>query len=575
MAVPDKPIILIVDDDAAALDTLEAALTRRYALDYRIVAHRSANQALDVLSRFEQRGEETALILADLWMPEMKGVELLGRAHQIAPGARRGLIVAWGDRHAAGAILEGCAFGQLDNYLLKPFTPPEVHLYPAITEFLAEWTRENRPPLEVVRVIAPEVSPRGHELRELLERNGISYGAYSSDSEEGRQLLTSLGLQACREPVVTTQTGQALCNPSNIQVADALGATSLRALHERSCDLAIIGAGPAGLAAAVYAASEGLRTLVIEREAVGGQAGTSSLIRNYLGFPRGISGAELAQRAYQQAWLFGAKYVFGRDAAALRVDGDRRIVTLSDGLELTARAVLIVTGATYRRLGIPSLDRFTGAGLFYTSMGADTRVMRDRTVAVIGGANSAGQAVVHLAEHAHKVVLLVRGSSLKARMSDYLIRELHRLPNVEIRLNTEAVAGEGGRTLERLVIRDRRTGAVETLPFEMVFALIGARPHTDWLGTQVVRDRYGFILTGRDLLDGMPAPARFETSVPGVFAAGDVRFGSAKRVASAVGEGAVAVQHIHEYLATLSEEKHPSIGVRSEVRVHPEQPVLH
>lgn len=268
-----EPIILIVDDDEAGLASLRDALVRRYALDYRIVAHRSAKQALDELARFQAQGRETALILADQWMPEMTGVELLGRAHRVAPGARRGLVVSWGDRRASSAILEGCAFDQLDNYLLRPFTPPEVHLYPAVTEFLAEWTRENRPPLEVVRVISPDPSPRGHELRELLERNGISYGYYVSGSDSGRRMLESLGLRGCGEPVVTTQSGQALCNPSNVEVAEALGVTSLRALQERSCDLIIVGAGPAGLAAAVYAASEGLRTLVVEPEAVRSRPG--------------------------------------------------------------------------------------------------------------------------------------------------------------------------------------------------------------------------------------------------------------------------------------------------------------
>lgn len=545
----NRPIILIVDSDPAALGMLLDALTRRFGADYRVVPRLSASTALEELQRLKAGGEETALIIAEQWMPEMSGREFLGRAHQIEPGARRGLVVAWGDRRAAPAILQGCAFGELDNYLLKPFTPPEVHLYPAISEFLADWTREFRPPLEIVRIIAPEPSPRGHELRELLERNGISYGYYLADSAEGKQLIEAVGLQGGELPVVIVREAHALCNPTNPQLADALGVTSSYALKGRLCDVAIVGGGPAGLAAAVYAASEGLKTVIVEREAIGGQAGTSSLIRNYLGFPRGISGAELAQRAYQQAWLFGAKYVFGREAAGLRVEGDRRVLVLSDHSELLAKTVLIASGADYRRLGVPSIERFTGAGLYYTSTGTDSRIIRGHTVHVIGGGNSAGQAVVHLARNARQVVLLVRGDSLEA-MSDYLVQEIQRLPNVDVRLNTAVIEGEGEKLLERVVTLNRRTGKKETLDVEMVFALIGAVPHTDWLEGIVRRDRHGFILTGRDLSESGTRP--FETSLPGVFAAGDVRSASSKRVASAVGEGAVAVQFIHQYLGDLA-----------------------
>lgn len=335
--------------------------------------------------------------------------------------------------------------------------------------------------------------------------------------------------------------------------SDALGATNL---EERSCDLAIVGAGPAGLAAAVYGASEGLHTIVIEREAVGGQAGTSSLIRNYLGFPRGISGGELAQRAYQQACLFGTKYVFAREVSRLRASGIDRILTLSDGTEITARAVVIATGATYRRLGIPSLERFERAGLHYTSTFADPRLLKDMQVLVAGGGNSAGQAVVEAAKSAKKVTLLVRGDSLEKGMSDYLVQQIAQLPNVEIRLLTEVVDGEGDVMLERIVLLDHARGTKETVPADILFVLIGAEPHTEWLAGTLQRDRQGFVITGRDLDRAGGGwgfgrePMRLEMSMPGVFAVGDVRLGSAKRVASAVGEGAVVVQYIHEYLAS-------------------------
>jgi thioredoxin reductase (NADPH) len=364
--------------------------------------------------------------------------------------------------------------------------------------------------------------------------------------------------------VVVLMGGRALANPSNGELAEALGATNL---DDACCDVAIVGGGPAGLAAAVYSASEGLRTVVIEREAIGGQAGTSTLIRNYLGFPRGISGAELAQRAYQQAWLFGAKYVFANEARSLRPDGVDRVLTLADGFEIRARAVLVASGASYRTLEVPSLERFVGSGLFYAAMG-DARVVRGREVCVIGAGNAAGQAVVHLAKHASNVRLLCRADALHRTMSTYLIREIEHQPSIEVRLNTEVIAGEGGRQLERIVIRDRTSGSVERLNVDMVFAMIGARPHTAWLDGVVRRDPKGFILTGPDLTSGEPwsspdggtdrMPLRFETSLPGVFAAGDVRFGSSKRVASAVGDGAVAVQFLHEYM-------HAPVNVRPQM----------
>jgi thioredoxin reductase (NADPH) len=481
----------------------------------------------------------------------MTGVGFLQKAHEIHPAAQRALLVAWGDRSASPTILQACAFNQIENFILKPYFPPEVHLYPLVGEFLSVWARAHGPRMELVRVIREDPSPRGHEVSDFLDRNGIPHGVYLAGSGEGLKLLKQTGLDGSRLPAVVMLDGRVLVEPTNAELVDALGISTL---EERRCDLAVVGAGPAGLAAAVYGASEGLRTLVIEREAVGGQAGSSSLLRNYLGFPRGISGSELAIRAYQQAWLFGAQYVLAREVSGLRAAGTDRILTLSDGTEITARAVIIATGATYRRLGLPRLERFTGAGVFYAA-GSEMSLMKDKDVVVAGGGNSAGQAVTHLAKSARRVIHLVRGDSLEAGMSDYLIRQIRHLPNVEVRLQTEVVDGDGEHRLERVSVRDHATGMVESLQVAALFVLIGVMPHTEWLKGTVERDENGFIVTGPDL-EARGAVRRFnrpqmrlETSLPGVFAAGDVRLGSVKRVASAAGEGAIATKLLEDYLA--------------------------
>ena len=549
-----RPTIMLVDDDPQELTALANALARRFGADYRVASHASAHAALEELEQIKTAREQVALVIADQWMPEMRGIELLGRAHRIHPEAQRALLVEWGDHSAAPTIIEGCAFGQIENYLHKPWAPPEVHLYPAIGEFLAAWTRTHGPHMELVRLIGTYPSPRVHEIREYLKRNGIPYGFYAADSEEGERLLHQAGFDRADLPVLILLDGLALANPSNANISDALGASNMEAC---TCDLAIVGAGPAGLAAAVYAASEGLTTTVIEREAIGGQAGTTSLIRNYLGFPGGISGGELAQRAYQQAWLFGVKFVFARSAARLHAAGLERVVTLSDGTEITARAVLVASGAAYRRLGLPQIERFKGTGLFYTAVAfeSDARFLKGKAAFVVGAGNSAGQAAVHLAKSARRVTLLVRGEVLERSMSDYLVREIRRAPNVEVRLQTEVVDGEGEATLERLVVMDHARGRRETVPADALFVLIGAVPHTDWLAGTLQRDRKGYLVTGQEVegaglgSDVKREPLPLETSMPGVFAVGDVRRGSVKRVASAVGEGAVAVRYLHDYVA--------------------------
>jgi thioredoxin reductase (NADPH) len=549
-----RPVITVVDDEPQALAALLDALARRFGGDYRIVSHLCARAALEDLERIRADGEQVALVIADQWMPEMTGIELLGRAHEIHEAAQRALLVEWGDQSAAPTIIQGCAFGQIENYLHKPWSPPEVHLYPAVSDFLAAWTRAHGPRMEIVRLIGDYPSSRVYEIREFLERNGIPHGFYVAESEEGKRLLRQAGLDGSRLPALILLDGHVLVAPSNVDISDALGASNL---EEHTGDLAIVGAGPAGLAAAVYAASEGLSTILVEREAIGGQAGTSSLIRNYLGFPAGISGGELTQRAYEQAWLFGAKFVFARGVSHLRASGLNRILTLSDGTEITVRTVLVASGAAYRRLDIPQLERFKGMGVFYTalSLPSDARLMKDKTVLVVGAGNSAGQAVVHLSKNARRVMLLVRGDSLETSMSDYLVRDISRRPNVEIRLQTEVADGDGDTALQRVVLLDHARGTRETVSAEALFVLIGAQPHTEWLGGTLQRDQKGFITTGRDLDRAGVGwslerePLMLETSMPGVFAVGDARQGSVKRVASAVGEGAIAVRYIHEYLA--------------------------
>jgi thioredoxin reductase (NADPH) len=521
-----RPVILVVDDEADALASLTGALTRRYGADYRILSHRSAAAALADLRRLADARYPVALVIADQWMPDVSGIDVLRRAHALHPRAQRALLVEWGDRSAAPTILKGCALGQLENYLHKPFAPAEVYLYPAVGEFLADWTREHGPRLEIVRIVGADGSTRCGEIGDFLGRNGIPHGRYAPESREGARLLRNAGVTETSRPVVILPDGHALVDPTHAEIADALGSSNLDA---PVCDLAIVGGGPAGLAAAVSASSEGLRTLVIEREAIGGQAGTSSLIRNYLGFARGISGSDLAQRAYEQAWLFGTKFVFARAVTGLRARGVKRYIDLADGRKIEARAVLIATGAHYRRLGVPSVDRFSGAGVYYVSPG-DAKVFTGTDVVVVGGGNSAGQAVVHLARYARRVILLVRAASLEAGMSDYLVGDIRRLPNVSVRTGVEIVGGAGGAQLESIILRDRRLGTTETLATRVVYALIGASPRTEWLKDAVVRDASGYVVTGRKLMDwpGRPTghlPRSLETSLPGVFAAGDVRMG--------------------------------------------------
>lgn len=560
-----RPVFLLVDDDATTLAALAEVLEGRYGRDYRVLAETSAAAGLRRLEGLREEGAEVALLVADLWMPEMDGVELLTRAGDLHPGARRALIIDALDTAAFGPIQQGMALGRIDLHLHKPWDPADDLLHPLVTELLAEWTRAHRPPAEMVRVVGERWDARSHELRDLLDRNSIPTRFYEAGTEAADAVLRELGAAGDRLPVVAVHGGPTFVGPSNVELAGAFGVKT-RADPEL-CDLAVVGAGPAGLAAAVYGASEGLRTVVVEREAMGGQAGTSSMIRNYLGFPRGVSGTDLAQRAYSQAFHFGAEFIFARAATALRVAGDERLVALSGGSEIRARAVVLATGVTYRRLGVPSIDRLLGAGVFYGAAATEARAMEGQHVYVVGAANSAGQAAIHLARWARRVTLLVRRDALSATMSAYLVREIERTENIDVRPSTEVVEGRGEQRLEGLVLKDARTGETEDVPAVALFILIGAAPHTAWLEGVVARDDRGFILTGPDLprnggggggsvVSGAPGgswplerrPHLLETSVPGVFAVGDVRHRSVKRVASAVGEGSIAISFVHEYL---------------------------
>jgi thioredoxin reductase (NADPH) len=550
-----RPAIVVLDDDPAALRRTADELQRRYGADYEICRERSSAAALQTIAALRQAGRPIALVLADQWMPSLTGADFLARVGELAPQAKRGLTVewgAWGDRPTADAILRAMALGHIDYYVLKPWRDHDELFHRTISEFLHEFARATGA-LHELTVVAPQWCPRAYELRNLLTRNGVPHGFVLSDSAEGRELLARCDLVAETRPVVIRFDGTALVDPSNAELAGAYGvATDLAG--DRDFDVVVLGAGPSGLAAAVYAASEGLRTLVVESESIGGQAGSSSLIRNYLGFPRGVSGAELAQRAYQQAWVFGARFVLMRDARALRPGDDRHVVELTGGLEVSAKAVVLATGIRYRRIGAEHLAAFEGAGVYYGASVSEGRAVEGRPVFVVGGGNSAGQAAIHLSRFASQVTLVIRGDTLAASMSDYLRSEIEATANIDVRYEARVVAGAGDGRLERISVRDERTGDVAELEAGGLFVLIGARPHTDWLPPAIGRDPWGYLLSGRDAeaagWSGARPPAPLETTIPRVFAVGDVRSHSTKRVAAAVGEGSVVIRQVHDCLAS-------------------------
>src|SRR5215217_683784 len=552
-----QPIILLVADDSRLLDGLAGDLERRFGADYRIQAERSPAAGLAALERLAGGEDPVALVVAARRMEGTDGLALLERAHELHPGAKRVLLEHRGEWTSGEPVVRAMTLGQVDYVLFRPWLPREQFLYLPVSEFLAAWEKSLAPSPEAIQIVGRRWAARSHQLRDAMARVGIPYGFYPDDSPAGRRLLEQAGEDGSRLPVVLFRRGRALADPTDAQLAEALGFGTRPAAG--GCDVLIVGAGPAGLAAAVYAASEGFATEVLEPGVPGGQAGTSSLIRNYLGFPYGLSGDELTTRAMQQAWLFGADFILAQAATGLRADGPDRVVTLSDGGEVAARAVILTTGVAWRRLGVPALEALNGAGVFYGAAGSEARAMRGEDVYVVGAGNSAGQAAVYLAGYARSVTIVTIDERLGEFMSDYLVQKVQATPNIAVVLHTEVVDGHGRQRLEGLTLRDRHTGQTRTVAASAMFVLIGAEPRTDWLEGVVERDERGYVLTGRDLPggDGRPGagwplerpPMPLETSLPGVFAAGDVRYRSIKRVASAVGEGSIAVQLVHEYLA--------------------------
>ena len=555
-----QPIILVVADHQPLLDGLAGDLERRFGGGYRILAERSPAAALTTMERLATDPDPVALVIAARRMQDQDGLALLLRAHELLPSAKRVLLEHRGEWTSGEPVVRAMTLGQVDYVLFRPWLPIEQYLYLPVSEFLAAWEKSRAPSTEAIQIVGRRWAARSHELRDTLARVGIPYGFYPDESPEGRRLLEQAGEDGSRLPVVLFRRGLVLVDPTNAEVAAALGMRTSPAAG--GCDVLIVGAGPAGLAAAVYAASEGFAAQVLEPAVPGGQAGTSSHIRNYLGFPYGLSGDELTQRAFQQAWLFGADFILAQSATGLRASGNDRLVRLSDGAEVVAKVVILATGVAWRRLGVPSLEALNGAGVFYGAAGSEARAMRGEDVFVVGAGNSAGQAAVHLSAYAASVTIVTIDQRLGEFMSDYLVQKVRATPNIAVVLNTEVVEGHGRQRLEALTLRDRHTGATRTVPASAMFVLIGAEPRTDWLAGVVERDERGYVLTGRDLLGdgrlpgGWPLdrpPLPLETSLPGVFAAGDVRYRSIKRVASAVGEGSVAVQLVHEYLADLQE----------------------
>ena len=546
------PTILTVDDDPSVSRAIARDLRRKYGEHYRIIRASSAAEALEALREIKLRGGRVAVMLADYRMPQMNGIEFLEQAMDLFPNARRALLTAYADTDAAISAIN---LVDVDHYLLKPWDPPEEKLYPVLDALLDAWQETGDRELEDLRVVGHRWSEPSYQLRDFLTRNLVPYKWLSADDAEGRRLLDAAGVGPESIPLLVTADGRAMAQPTTSEVAAAAGLST--APDRDFYDLIIVGGGPAGLGAAVYGASEGLKTLLVERQAVGGQAGQSSRIENYLGFPDGISGGDLTTRARRQVGRFSAEVLNAREVTGLRMDGSARTLTFDDGAEVSAHSVVLATGVAYRPLVANGVSELTGSGIYYGSAASEGPACQDADVYIIGGANSAGQAAMYFSRYAKQVTLLVRGDSLESSMSYYLIQQLNQKENVRVRTRCEVVAAEGEGHLQAITVCDGKNGMTTTVECGYLFIFIGAEPRTDWLGDVVARDERGFVYTGPDLLtngtrpkgwDRDRDPFYLECSVPGIFAAGDVRANSVKRVASAVGEGAMAVTLVHRYL---------------------------
>jgi thioredoxin reductase (NADPH) len=554
-----KPVLLTVDDDREVLRAIERDLRRKYAADYRVLRAESGSAAMEIVRELKLRNNAVALFLVDQRMPGVSGVQFLEQAIKLYPDARRVLLTAYADTEAAIAAINTAG---INHYLLKPWDPPEENLYPVLDDLLEDWQATFPPQFEGIRVLGNRWSPASHNIKDFLARNHVPYQWLDIETArtdtEVQAVVDLLDDEEKRDlPLVIFPSGLRLRQPALTDVAENVGLKTRAA--EAFYDLAIVGGGPAGLAAAVYGASEGLRTVIVEREAPGGQAGMSSRIENYLGFPSGLSGADLARRAVVQARRFGVE-ILSAEATAVRLDGPYRFLTLADGAELSCHALLVATGVQWRTLDAPGVERLTGAGIYYGAAMTEAMSTRDEDVFVIGGANSAGQAAMYFSKYARRVVMLVRGSSLAASMSQYLINQLKETPNVQIEFNSTVVEAHGEDRLESISVLCSTTNEVNQVPANSLFIMIGAAPNTKWLADVVERDERGFIYSGRDLLrDGKRPkgwtldrdPGLLETNVPGIFVVGDVRHGSVKRVASGVGEGSVAISFVHQYLSKV------------------------
>jgi thioredoxin reductase (NADPH) len=555
----DRPLLLAVEADARQLGRIEGELQRAFGADFRVRGELLTEDALRALHGAKDRRERAAVVLVDESFPDDARAKIFETARTLHPNAKRALLVAWGawaHPESAQKILRSMAVGDISYYVLKPWITPDVLFHRVIAEFVMEWSRSEPANMREVVVVAAQHSGRAYAVSDLLSRNGVPHTFRSRTSDLGQKVLEEIGNPNGEVAVwMPAIGGTHLVDPTDAEILEAWGIPTSLSDVDRTFDLLVVGAGPAGLGTAVYASSEGVRTVVVEREAIGGQAGSSSLIRNYLGFSRGLSGAELVQRGYQQAWVFGARFVVTREVDRLTPEGDGFVAHIGNVGDVSARAVVISTGVSYRRIGVPSLEVLSGQGVYYGSSVSAAQALSGLAAGIVGAGNSAGQAALHLARYCASVHLIARGSRLEDSMSAYLVDAISAMPMIKVYVNTEVVGGHGDGQLEWVTLRDRTNGHEQRLPLASLFVMIGARPRTDWLPAEVDRDSYGFLYTGAEAASCPSwnlarSPHPHETSVPGLFAVGDVRSGSVKRVASAVGEGSVVVSEIHQFLST-------------------------